>query len=501
MDAIYYRSPKKNTGKKIFLLLLAVFFLAGIAYGGFFMYKIYSVSKKISVVSGTPQPSFLETVKSLTTDNPINLKSADPDRINILLLGMAGKGKPGQYLTDTIMIMSINRKTNRVAMLSIPRDLYVAVSDTGLPAGRQGYQNKINTVYQFGMNSAKISGTNTIDPLLAVIKNITALDIDYWAVLNFDGFQKAIDDIGGINIVNEKDLYDARYPGPNYSYEVFELKKGFHHLDGAMALKYARERHNDPQSDFGRAKRQQEIMQAVKNKIFSAATLFNPIALNNLLNTLGNNASTNITPDEIGSFLELSKKLDTQNITNAVLDAWNKDSLLKIIHTGNPDAQFSALVPRIGNYSEVQDLAQNIFDLDKIKRTRDEITKENARIAIVNQSGDFSLSEKIRKLLNVNLAYKNVVTINSPAKSSANVSTVYDSTSGTKPFTANELVTKLPAIISYNAYALPTYSGSKFDIVVVLGKDLVAKYNMEEGTIEDLNKDRDDQESADFVKN
>ncbi|MFA6383282.1 MAG: LCP family protein [Parcubacteria group bacterium] len=494
MDAIYYRSPKKNTGKKVFFILLAVVFLAALSYGGFFMYKIYSVSKKISVDNATSQPSFLETVKSLTTDNSIDLGSADPNRINILLLGMAGKGKPGQYLTDTIMIMSIDRKTNRVAMLSIPRDLYVTIPNTG-------YQNKINTVYQLGMNSAKNSGTNTIDPLLAVIKSITALDIDYWAVLNFDGFRKAIDDIGGINIVNEKDLYDARYPGPNYSYEIFELKKGFHHLDGATALKYARERHNDPQSDFGRAKRQQEIMQAVKNKIFSATTIFNPIALNNLLDTLGNNASTNITPDEIGSFLELSKKLDTQNITNAVLDAWNKDSLLKIIHTGNPDAQFSALIPRVGNYSEVQDLAQNIFDLDKIKRTRDEIAKESARIAIVNQSGDFSLSEKIRKLLNVNLAYKNVITINSSNKSPVDVSMVYDSTSGTKPFTANELVTKLPAVISYSDYSLPSYSGSKFDIVVVLGKDLVAKYNMEEGTLEDLNKARDDQESADFNKN
>jgi LCP family protein required for cell wall assembly len=494
MDAIYYRSPKKNTAKKVFFIILAAVFLAALSYGGFFMYKIYSVSKKISVDNAAPQPSFLETMKSMATDNPVDLKSADPDRINILLLGMAGKGKPGQFLTDTIMILSIDRKTNRVALLSIPRDLYVTIPDAG-------YQNKINTMYQFGMNGAKNSGTNTIDPLLAVIKNITALDIDYWAVLNFEGFQKAINDIGGINIVNEKDLYDARYPGPNYSYEIFELKKGFHHLDGATALKYARERHNDPQSDFGRAKRQQEIMQAVKNKIFSATTLLNPIALNNLLDTLGDNASTNITPDEIGNFLELSKKLDTQNITNSVLDAWNKDSLLKIIHTGNLDAQFSALIPRVGNYSEVHDLAQNIFDLDKLKRTRDEIAEENARVAIVNQSGDFSLSEKIRKLLNVNLAYKNVVTINSADKSPINVSAVYDSTNGTKPFTANELVTKLPAIISYNAYALPTYSGSKFDIVVVLGKDLHDLYNMEEGTLEDLNKSRDDQESADFNKN
>jgi polyisoprenyl-teichoic acid--peptidoglycan teichoic acid transferase len=490
MDAIYYYSPKKSFAKKIFFSFLIIIFLAALGYGGFFAWKIYAVGKKISNENTTaPAPSFIETLGSLASNKPIDLKSADPDRINVLLLGMAGKGKPGQYLTDTIMIMSIDRKTNRVAFLSIPRDLYVEIPDAG-------YSSKINTIYQLGMNAAKNSDTNTIDPLLEVIKNVTALDIDYWAVMNFDGFQKAIDDIGGVNIINEKDLYDASYPGPNYSYEIFSLSKGFHHLNGATALKYARERHNDPQSDFGRAKRQQEIMQAAKSKIFSASTLFNLIALNNLLNTLGDNVSTNITPDEIASFLEMSKKLDTQNITNAVLDAWNKDSLLKIVHAG----QFSTLIPRVGNYSEVQDLAQNIFDLDKLKRTREEIAGENARIAIVNQSGDNSLSEKIRKLLNVNLDYKNVVVVNNFNKSTTDASTVYDATNGTKPFTSNELVTKLPATISYSSYSLPAYSGSKFDIVVVLGKDLAAKYNMEEGTLEELNKSRDDQESQDYIK-
>jgi len=337
-------------------------------------------------------------------------------------------------------------------------------------------------------------------PLFSVIKNITNLDIDYYAVLNFEGFRKAIDDVGGINIVNDKDLYDARYPGPNYSYEIFSLSKGFHHLDGATALQYARERHNDPQSDFGRAKRQQQIMQATKNKIFSAATLFNPIALNNLLDTLGNNLSTNITPDEIGNFLELSKKLDTQNITNVVLDAWNKDSLLKIVHIGDA-SQFSALVPRIGNYSEIQDLAQNIFDLNVLKRKKDAIAQEDSNIAIINKSGNNLILSRIKTLLSENLDYKNVTILNSPDKNLADTSTVYDLNNGTKPFTANELVTKLPAVISYSDYPLPAYSGSKFDIVVVLGKDLIDKYNMEEGTIEELNNSRDNQDSQGFNKN
>jgi LCP family protein required for cell wall assembly len=365
------------------------------------------------------------------------------------------------------------------------------------------YVSKINTIYQLELNDQTKNTDEKMQPLLATVKDITALDIDYYVVLNFSGFRQAIDNIGGVNITSDRDLYDAHYPGPHYSYETFSLSKGFHHLDGATALQYARERHDDPQGDFGRALRQQQIMQAAKNKIFSAATFFNPLALNSLLDTLGDNVVTNISPDEIGSFLELSKKLDTQNITNVVLDAWNKDSLLQIVHVPVADTSFSALVPRVGNYSETRDLAQNIFDLDALKRKRAEIANEGANIAIINQSGNSIITSRIQKLLSENLDYKNVTVLNIPNKPLSDASTVYDLTDGTKPFTANELVTKLPAAIAYGSnIPYPTSQGSKqFDIVVVLGKDLVAKYTMEQGTIGDLNNDRDTQDSQGFNNN
>ena len=225
--------------------------------------------------------------------------------------------------------------------------------------------------------------------------------------------------------------------------------------------------------------------------------------MNNLLDTLGNNVVTNISPDEIASFLELAKELDTQNITNVALDAWNKDSLLQIVHIPLADSSYSALVPRVGNYSETRDLAQNIFDLDALKRKRAAIAQENANIALINASGNNLITARIQKLLSENLDYKNVTVLNIPGKTTADVSTVYDLTNGTKPFTANELVTKLPAAISYDsAIPYPTSQGSKqFDIVVVLGKDLVGKYTMVEGTVQDLNNDRDTQDSQGFNNN
>jgi LCP family protein required for cell wall assembly len=474
---------------KIILWLLVLLLLGAIAYGAFFLYKLNSFSNKINIYQKSE--SLFDTITSvaqITKNNSADLKNTDGERINILLLGVAGKGKPGQNLTDTIMIANINLKTNQVALLSLPRDLHVAIPDSN-------WQTKINAIYQSGLNNTK-NESEAIEPLLKTVKNITSLDIHYYAVLNFDGFQKVIDAIGGINIANERDIYDSRYPGPNYSYETFDLKKGFQHLNGDLALKYARERHDDPEGDFGRAKRQQQIIQATKNKIFSTKTLFDILSLNKLFNALGENIKTNLTSRDLENFFELSKKLDTDNIVNATVDAWNRDSLLKVSHIFYGETRAFILIPRVGNFSEIHDLAQNIFDLNKLKRRREEITKENASVALINKSGDNTITAKIQKLFSENLVYKNVIIVNDPKKNLEDTTNVYDSNSGTKPFTLDEIATRLPAKVFYSLpdeYKKITEKQSP-DIVLVIGKDLLEKYNMPEDSIEDLKKAQDDQD-------
>jgi LCP family protein required for cell wall assembly len=477
------------------LLLWSIIFLllGAIAYGVFFLRKLNSLGNQINAgQTGQKAQTLFDTITSiaqLTKNNSLELKNSDGERINILLLGVAGRGKPGQNLTDTIMIANINLKTNQVALLSLPRDLYVSVPNSN-------WQTKINTIYQSGLNNTK-NETEAITPLLETIKEITSLDMHYYAVLNFDGFKKVIDAIGGVNVANERDIYDARYPGPNYSYETFDLKKGFQHLDGDLALKYARERHDDPLGDFGRAKRQQQIIQATKNKLFSTSTLFNIRSVNDLFDALGENVKTNLTPRELESFFELSKKLDTDNIINAAVDAWNKDSLLKVSHVFYDNTPAFILIPRVGNFSEIQDLAQNIFDLNKLKRRREEIAKENASVALINKSGNNSITTKIQRLLSENLVYKNVTVMNDPGSKEVEVATsVYDSNSGTKPFTLDEIATRIPAKVFYvlpEKYQIITQKQLP-DIVLVIGKDLIEKYNMPEDSIEDFKKAQDDQD-------
>lgn len=483
---------------KLFFIFLTVLLLGIIGYFSFLIYKVDSVGKKITIreAAETSRSSFLRTVRSFTTRKAQeSLRGFTEERINILLLGTAGKGKPGQNLTDTLMILSVNPQNSRVAFISLPRDLYVNVPFLN-------FGTKINSVYQLGLNNSGRDPRAAAEIILKTVEDVTALKLHYYAILNFDGFEKIIDSLGGINIQNARDIYDARYPGPNYSYEIFALPKGLHHLDGKTALKYARVRHGDPEGDFGRAKRQQQIMETAKNKFFSAGTLLNVFSLNEIFNALGENIVTDIAPEEFAGFLELAKNLDTRNATNVVVDAWDRDSLLKVYHVPTMSGLAFALVPRIGinNWNEIQELSRNIFQLEQLEKKRAAIQKEEARLTIINKSGNFSLSEKIRKLLNSGLKYAAVSVLTDKNSFTEEKSVVVDLTNGQKPFSLEEIALKLPAAVSYQVpvWLKNTLSDQETDLVVVIGKDLIDSYNKEEGTLEDLERNRAEEESANF---
>lgn len=495
MKSMYIQENKQSSGnKKFFYFLLKLFgwlipvvIVLTIAYGVFFVYKTNWAGSKVNP-SSQENPNFFKTAKNLAFQKNINLRGFNDGRINILLLGIAGEGKAGQNLTDTIMVASVNTKTNQVAFISIPRDFYANVIKAD--GEFANFQSKINSVYQYGLNNNEKDHTQAAKVIRNTVESVLGQKTDYYVILNFDGFEKMVDSIGGINIVSERDIYDARYPGPNFSYETFELSKGFHQLDGATALKYVRERHNDPEGDFGRAKRQQQVMQAIKNKAFSIQTFLNIFTLNDLFNTLGENIKTDIKPSEVGDFVELIKKLDTNNINNVVLDAWNKDSLLKVSHIFSGDIRAFILIPRVGNYSEIQELAENVFDLNKVKRRQEEIAKENARLAIINKSEDVKSFAKIKKLLSENLNYKNILVVYDRQKTVENKTLIYDLSEKSKPFTLDELIKKLPASLASNNYPAQKYLNNNIeaDILIVIGKDLTNIYNMEEDSVEDWKK-------------
>lgn len=304
-------------------------------------------------------------------------------RINVLLLGRAGERHPGKDLTDTVMVLSIDIAKRRIALLSLPRDLLAPLGDTGAQA-------KLNTLYQSGLSRGE--GASIVR---SSVTTITGLPIHYFATIDFDGFKQVIDALGGIQIDVKRDIYDTRYPGPNYSYETFELKKGWQKLDGETALKYARMRHNDPEGDFGRAKRQQQILQAVRDKVWSLPTFLNPLTLVRLLDSLGGSVATDITPEVARGFLSLVDELDTKSITTAVVDAWKKESLLRVTHVEGAAGRAFALVPRSGDWDEIRSFARDIFEFRSLEERRAAIEKEDVTILIAVASGHAALAQEL----------------------------------------------------------------------------------------------------------
>ena len=479
---------------KIAKRILLVFLFGVFVSGGFFGWKVYSVSKQMAsheplIVQNTELPRSQSA--SIEPEAPA-VDLSDKGRINILLLGRAGKNKPGANLTDTIMVASVDRTQKKVALLSLPRDLYVNIPDTNL-------YTKINSVYQHGL-SQKTGAT----PIIKTVESIIGQNIDYYVVLDFEGFVGVVDAVGGVNVTVERDVFDARYPGPNYSYETFELSKGLQKMDGTTALKYVRYRHGDPEGDFGRAKRQQQVMQAVKNKVFTLRTFLNPFTVNELLETLAANVRTNITPADIDDFIVLLKDVDTQNITTVVVDAWKKDSLLRVAHFYHGDIRAFGLVPRSGNYGDIQERAENIFDLAELERRKENIVQEDVPIVLINHSGSSLLAQKVRTYLKNDLGFQ-TVTMRGGGAPIITQSLVFDGTGGQNFFSLDALLRKVPAerVTTENNLKkiIPAFAQKTTGkIFVFLGTDVIDAYIYEEATIEELNSTPLDQQYLDVIE-
>jgi LCP family protein required for cell wall assembly len=323
------------------------------------------------------------------------LKGEKEDRINILVLGMRGADLPGGgNLADSIEVVSIKPKENKISMLSIPRDLYV--TDPGTQD-----KSKINAVHAYGEQKGKGKG---LEDMKTVVSQVTGLPIHYAVSINFAGFKQLIDAVGGIQLTldqpfdesmqfNEpqvcdpevftvptgefqtktKKIYDkvtgkyartrvtARYPlCTNPSTECggnFKLPAGTQTLSGEQALCYSRARVQT--SDFERAKRQQQIMLIVKQKMKSIGTLADFSKVNAILNTLGDNVRTDMQPWEMQQAYELYKNAPgDQSTYQHVLE--NSDEGL-LYNPPEGDAGY-ILLPIGDNYDKIHDLAQNIFD-------------------------------------------------------------------------------------------------------------------------------------------
>lgn len=474
------KSPVRTHWRSILLgtMALICFLSSGILL--FYLAKGLSVGHAIQFHNEAPVSLFADmkrlAVAYLKNDR-VPLSGEQQGRINILLLGRAGEHYPGKNLTDTVMIMSIDTANKKVALLSLPRDLYAPIPETTL-------YTKINSLYQYGL-----SQDAGVEPLRQSVEQITGQNIDYFFVLDFDGFEKAVDALGGIQVDVLRDFYDTRYPGKNYSYETFEIKKGWQTLDGQTALKYVRERHNDPEGDFGRAKRQQQVIQAIKDKAFSAGTFLHVFAVNALLNTLGESVKTDMSIDDMESFLSLAKTLDTENVSSIVIDAWKKESLLRVSHIQVGAIAAFILVPRVGNWSEIHDVSENIFRLDALETRRKQIADEQPTLTLLHAPDDNPIAEKIRRLIKEELSFSEISLASPDAlENPPKQSIIIDRTGLRKPYSFDELLKKF-ALEKKDATSFVAEDQDAADFVIVIGDDLRDAFSFDEADINAVTED------------
>jgi LCP family protein required for cell wall assembly len=266
----------------------------------------------------------------------------EENRLDILLLGIRGEGDPnGGELTDTIMVLSYDTKNHTASIISVPRDLYFQ-----LPGIKK---DKINAAYAhgeelqpgFGLQLAKMT-----------VGYVLGIDIDYAILADFSAFQKLIDTVGGVDVYTERPFTETeQWQGMTIQYQ-----KGWHHLTGEEALYYSRARFMS--SDFERAKRQQEVMLALKDKLVSLGVATNPFKINDILNLVENNVKMDLDRSTILELAGAAKNMATdKNIKRAVLE--NGDSGL-LYHATINGAY--VLLPKGDNYQAIRDFTRNILN-------------------------------------------------------------------------------------------------------------------------------------------
>jgi LCP family protein required for cell wall assembly len=468
------RPRKKHSfGKIIFGILGTLALIAVIAFL-FVVFKGIHIGNGIQIENRSS--SFLSQIRSIAgsviSDTRTPLRGEQDGRINILLLGRAGAHYAGRELTDTIMIASIDTERRKVALLSLPRDLYAPIPGTDL-------YTKINSLYQYGLKDQKAG-----EIIKASVEEITGQKIHYFATLDFDGFEKVVDALHGISVDVVRDFHDERYPGKNYSYETFDIKKGWQTLDGATALKYVRERHNDPEGDFGRAKRQQQVIQAIKDKSFSLGTYLDILAISNLLDALGESVKTNMGLDDMKSLLSLIRTLDTKNISTAVIDAWKPNSLLRISHVQvGPTAAF-ILVPRTGTWNEIRDVAEHVFDLSAIRERQAHIADEQPTLTILYASSDTAAAKKLSGVIESDLPFSDIsLSSLGTLENRPEQSIIVDRSGGKKPFAIDELMKRF-SLERKTSLPLGISTPKQADFLIVLGSDMSTTLDFDENATE-----------------
>ena len=323
----------------------------------------------------TPAPSLGPTVSE-----PPESGWDGRERLNILLIGADEQG--GGHNTDTLIVVSIDPLTNQVAMFQLPRDTV----DVPVPPGPA--QNVWGSLYGGKINGFYVAATNRSDVfpgatrnargyngLKAILGNLYGLDVKYYVEVNFDGFRRVVDALGGVTINVQVPVLDDNYPAGGGRRVRLFIPAGIQHMTGAEALQYARSRKST--SDFERGTRQQRVLVSLRQQADIGQILGNFDAL---AGAVGTSVRTDIPTELVPQLLDLAQRVDSRSIRSIIFTPpFYQDECLNCPPRGY------IITPRV---DRIRDAVAEAFNIDPaFAETRDALLEEAADVWVLNGSG------------------------------------------------------------------------------------------------------------------
>ena len=373
-------------GAQFVLSILFGLFVAGGFYSAYMFYMtireiVASAEMPVMPVLYLPVPG-QKPVPLLIREETVDWQRKE--RVNILLLGIDRRpGEHGPWRSDTMLLASADPAANSASMLSLPRDLWVPIP---------GFEeNRINMAHYVGDAKEYPGG----GPALAkkTVQYNFGVPVNYYVRVDFDGFRKILDAIGGIDIDVESEIIDDKYPDEYYGYDPLYIAAGRQHMDGELALKYARTRHGS--SDFDRAKRQQQVLLAVRDKALQLNLL---PKLPELMVLLADTVETDLQPNEILNLAQIGLNIGQDNVRSAVID--QNMTLRHVTPTGA-----DVLLPK---RDKIRPLIDEMFTSKPVdvpvKVTvqvvePDRLAADDATISVLNGTKNEALAEEVASYL------------------------------------------------------------------------------------------------------
>jgi LCP family protein required for cell wall assembly len=414
------KNGKKGRTKRIILTIVGVIVTTGILAGGFWAYKTYSALEESGV---NPNPT--QTIVNTITQKEPELAKTEDGFTSALAVGIDTRASnPGLRNTDSIIIITLNHNTNEVTMLSLPRDLWVELPT--IP----GRYSKINSVYNICESQQEGTGMQCLSD---VAQRLTNLEIQYHGMIDIAGFVKVIDTLGGVEVDVDNSFTDYMFPTPQNTYETISFQSGLQTMDGETAMKFARSRHaqSSEGSDFARARRQQKVIIAAKQKLLSTETLLDPKKILELMDDLsGSIKVSEITTEDIRAGLNKLEKVDTGSIYSMVLDPMAGNWTLI---TEDPSAAY-ILVPKAGagNWQEVHKFVQAYIDDPAI-------FDEQPKVYVYNGGLGYTATNQKVIEMKEEYPYLNIVFAGNAALQTYTDTNIYSFSEETKFATLNEL--------------------------------------------------------------